>query len=216
MLDVNKIHFILASINNKRILINEIFNFMDKYRDYYRLKDNEYYYKKYAIENRFDTEEVVFIKRILQNGLPEELRNEICNYLFKKYVSENESAFSRELYMNIDQLKCMRQSGMFIGVHGYDHYWMSTLDKDQQINEIELSIKFLGKIGANTNRWAMCYPYGDYNETLLEVIKDRGCIIGFSTEVAVANIKKNNSLILPRIDTNDLPKDGNADFKIII
>lgn len=206
VLDVNKIHFILASVENKEILIDEIFNLMDKYRDCYRLKDNEYYYEKYAIRNRFDTKEVVFIKRILQSGLPKELRNNICNYLFAKYVSENESAFSRELYMNIDQLRCMRQSDMFIGVHGYEHYWLSSLDKDQQINEIELSMKFLEKIGVSTDRWAMCYPYGDYNETLLEVIKDRGCAIGFTTKVAVANIEKDNCLILPRLDTNDLPK----------
>lgn len=214
VLDVNKIHFILASVREKQILIDEIFNMMDKYRDHYKLKDNEYYYKKYAIKNRFDTEEVIFIKRTLQGVLPEKLRNEICNYLFRKYVSENESAFSRELYMNVDQLKCMKQNGMFIGVHGYDHYWLSTLDEEHQINEIELSMKFLKEIGANTDRWVMCYPYGDYDETLLKVIKDRGCTIGFTTEVAVANIERNNYLTLPRLDTNDLPKDRNAKVKI--
>lgn len=216
VLDVNKVHFILASVENKQMLINEIFSMMDKYRNCYTLKDNKYYYDKYAKNNRFDTKEVVFIKRILQGGLPEELRNEICNCLFRKYVSENESAFSRELYMNTDQLRCIKQNGMFIGVHGYDHYWLSTLNREQQINEIELSIKFLKEIGVNTDRWAMCYPYGDYDKKLLKVIKDRGCTIGFTTEVAVANTEKDSSLTLPRLDTNDLPKDRNDEFRVIM
>ena len=40
-----------------------------------------------------------------------------------------EEAFSRELYMSMDQIKCMVDCGMHIGSHGYDHYWLGHYQK---------------------------------------------------------------------------------------
>ena len=146
VLDVNKIHFILASVEDKKRIISDLHSMMDKFREKYSLEPNGYYDNKLSTEEcRYDTREVVFIKRMLQRELPENLRNIIVNFLFNKYVSKDESSFSRELYMNIDQLKCMRRKGMYIGSHGYDHYWLNTLSKEQQRNEIELSLEFLKK-----------------------------------------------------------------------
>ncbi len=51
----------------------------------------------------------------------------------------------------------------------------------------------------------MCYPYGAYNDGLLDILKDRGCIIALTTEVGVATLGENDALALPRLDTNDLP-----------
>lgn len=51
----------------------------------------------------------------------------------------------------------------------------------------------------------MCYPYGAYNDTLLALLRDWGCAIGLTTEVAVAQLGTDNPLALPRLDTNDLP-----------
>lgn len=210
VLDVNKIHFILASVPDKLKLVGEIFSMLNEFRDEYSLEDNQYYFKKLAIADRFDTKEVIFVKRMLQRELPEKLRGEIVNRLFNKYVTENEEAFSRELYMNIDQLKCMKRNGMYIGSHGYDHYWLNTLDRDAQEREIDLSLKFLQKIGGDLNDWVICYPYGAWNNTLLSIIKRRGCKVGLSTNVGIADMNTDNPFILPRLDTNDLPKDRNA------
>lgn len=205
ILDVNKIHFILASVKDKKQIVSDILSMLDKFRVEYSLESNECYYKKLAIKDRFDTAEVIFIKRILQKELPEKLRNIIVNFIFNKYVSVDESSFSRELYMNIDQLKFMRRKGMYIGSHGYDHYWLNTLSKEKQKKEIELSLEFLKKIGCNTENFAFCYPYGAYNESLLSVLKENGCSLALTTQVGIANVDK--PFILPRLDTNDLPKD---------
>ena len=210
VLDVNKIHFILASVKDKKQIVSDIFSMLDKFQVEHSLENNEYYYKKLAIENRFDTAEVIFIKRILQKELPENLRNIIVNSLFNKYVSVDETSFSRELYMNIDQLKCMRRKGMYIGSHGYNHNWLNTLSKEKQKKEIELSIEFLEKIGCNTENFAFCYPYGAYNESLLSVLKENRCSLALTTQVGIANMDK--PLILPRLDTNDLPKDKLANI----
>jgi hypothetical protein len=77
----------------------------------YQLQDFEYYYKKLAYASKYDTDEVIFIKRILQVELIEELRIKIVDNLFEKYIGMSEGSFSRELYMNEEQLKHMLRSG---------------------------------------------------------------------------------------------------------
>ena len=125
----------------------------------------------------------------------------------------DESAFSRELYMSIDQIKCMVDCGMHIGSHGYDHYWLSSLPKERQDFEIAKSIEFIEMVGGDPNSWTICYPYGDYNQDTIDLLKIHGCKMGLTTDVNVANISNNNNdaiFKLPRLDTNDLPKDSMA------
>ena len=135
--------------------------------------------------------------------------------LFRQYVSENEAAFSRELYMNKDQMKCMVRHGMCVGSHGYDHYWLDSLVPEQQAKEVDESLKFLRDIGVDMDSWVMCYPYGACNESLIQIIKERGCKLGLTTRVAEADLSVDNAFLLPRLDTNDFPKDRNADFPIM-
>src|SRR3989339_767275 len=181
VLDVNKIHFILASKKDKNLLIEDIFKLMNMYRKKYNLKENEHYFKTYANKNRFDTKEIMFIKRILQKGLPEELRKIITKELFVKYVTTDESTFSKELYMSLEHLKYMQDEGMYVGSHGY------------------------------TQHWIVSYPQGAYNDSLLSILKNRGCVIGLTTKVGIADIDTENILALSRLDTNDLPKVKNAE-----
>ncbi len=213
VLDVNKIHFILACVKNLTELIKDINHLMDCHREEYNLETNEYYYQKLAKASRFDPEEVIFVKRLLQVELPEELRNIISNILFKKYVSDNEAAFSRELYMSEDQMKCMIRHGMYIGSHGYAHYWLNSLPPDKQEVEIEKSLDFLKRIGSDVENWIMNYPYGAYNDSLINILKKKGCKFAVCTEVRTANLKSDNRYALPRLDTNDLPKDAQAAYK---
>jgi len=73
VLDVNKIHFILASTPEEKMssLLKEIALLLDKYREVYHLESFEFYYKKLAQLDRFDTKEVIFVKRLLQVELVE-------------------------------------------------------------------------------------------------------------------------------------------------
>jgi peptidoglycan/xylan/chitin deacetylase (PgdA/CDA1 family) len=210
VLDVNKIHFVLASEPDKTRIIESIFAIMDKRREFYSLENNAYYYRVFALANRFDPAEIIFIKRLLQKGLPEPLRREIVDKLFRQYVTEDEKSFSRELYLSRDQLVCMRRNGMFIGSHGYSHSWLDTLDTENQKREIELSLRFLSLLGCDTQEWAISYPYGAFNESLLSVLRARGCRIGFTTEAGIPNLDSQNPLTLSRLDTNDLPKEGDS------
>ena len=210
VLDVNKIHFILASVPDKQILIDHIFKCLNDYRSEHQLPDNNYFWNEFARPNRFDSREVVFIKRILQRGLPESLREIIVDSLFCKYVSSNEAAFAKELYLSVEQIQCMRRNGMYIGSHSYSHSWLNSIDRPAQEQEIDRSLKFLRKIGTPLHSWIMCYPYGAYNDSLLSVLSSRGCRVGLTLNVGIANLRRDNGLTLPRIDTNDLPKAADA------
>lgn len=216
VLDVNKIHFILASTPSSKfdMLLNEIKLQLDIYREEYHLESFEYYINKLAIEERFDPKEIIFVKRLLQVELEEELRKKITDEIFVKVVGIDEGAFSRELYMSIDQIKCMVDCGMHIGSHGYDHYWLSSLPKEKQEFEIAKSLEFIDMVGGDSKNWTICYPYGDYNQDTIDLLKYHGCKMGLTTDVEIANlgdIEHDSIYKIPRLDTNDLPKATDAD-----
>ena len=216
VLDVNKIHFILASTPVEKLdkLLGEIKLLLERYRKDYQLESYDYYFDKLAVANRFDPKEVIFVKRLLQVELKEELRRIMTDELFVKIVGMDESMFSRELYMSLDQIKCMVDCGMHIGSHGYDHYWLSSLPKEKQEFEIAKSIGFIDAVGGDPMNWTICYPYGDYNQDTIDLLKQHGCKMGLCTKVDIATLGSDipDSIFkLPRLDVNDLPKDANAE-----
>lgn len=219
ILDVNKIHFILASTPEEKLsqLLGELKYQLDYYRKDWNLHNYDYYFDKLAVANRFDSKEVIFIKRLLQVELDERLRKIITNDVFQKVVGMDEGMFSRELYMSMDQIKCMVDNGMHFGSHGYDHYWLNSLSKDKQKFEIRKSLEFIKEIGGDTDNWTICYPYGAYDKDTISILKENGCKLGMTTRVGVADLEdKQGDVIfkLPRLDTNDLPKSANASVNL--
>ena len=209
ILDVNKIHYILASVENKNVLVNYINHELDLARSKYHLKSNQYYWQKCGGKSIYDTESVIFVKRILQRDLPNKFRLMLLDKIFKKFVSMDEKEFSKTIYMDIDQISHLRENGMYIGNHGYEHCWLNSISPTAQIKEIDLSLDFMKKVGSDIENWIMCYPYGGYNDSLLSVLREKNCRIGLSVEVGIANLINDNLLTLPRLDTNSLPKNPN-------
>jgi peptidoglycan/xylan/chitin deacetylase (PgdA/CDA1 family) len=210
ILDVNKIHFILASLENELDLVNDLKELIKAHQKEYNLQDFDYYYKKGAHANRFETKDVVFIKRLLQVEIIEELRIKFVDILFDKYLGISEDVFSRELYMNENNLKHMLQSGMHIGSHGYDHYWWNSLNKQEISRELDLSMNFLESLGVDMNNWTACYPYGSFDNQSIQMLEERGCKLAVTTEVDIARTNKDARFMMPRLDTNDIPMDRNA------
>ena len=55
--------------------------------------------------------------------------------------------------------------------------------------------------------------YGKYNEDTISLLKENGCKLGLTTEVALissADYRTDVIYKIPRLDTNDIPKDANA------
>jgi len=205
LLDVNKIHHILAAVTNKQLLLEEVYRLINVYRHHYSLKTPQDYASSIQDTSRYDTKEVVFIKCLLQRDLPYPARTQITNDLFSKYIQINERVFSKELYMDIKQIKLMKHYGMFIGSHSYDHVWMNTLSEEEQEHEVIKSCDFLHELNIDTKNWVMCYPYGEYNESLIHILKKHHCQLGLTTRVDIANLIPEHAFTLPRLDTNDFP-----------
>lgn len=204
LLDVNKLHFILAS-SDINALVNDVFNQLNYYRgEAFDLPSNQELFQTYAQANRFDSKEIIFIKRLLQTVLPERLRNMITSNLFEKYIGVSEEKFAYELYMNYDQILCMKNAGMYIGLHGYDHYWLGNLNKQNMQSDISKALDVMSDF-LNRDSWVMNFPYGSYNDEVIQTLKEKGCKLALTTEVRVADSQQDNPFKLPRLDTNDFP-----------
>ncbi len=205
VLDVNKIHFILASQAVEK-LMPKVYQELEKYRlEGYAITPTKELYKKLAVANRFDNADVIFVKRLLQVELDEKLRNFIVNDLFKDAIPVDESAFAQELYMSYDQVKYMsKQNGITFGFHGYDHYWMNRLSPEELKNDIKKGLDVFNGIIDRKN-WICCYPYGSYSDNVISCIKSMGAVAGLATDVNVASVNEEMRFILSRLDTNDFP-----------
>ena len=206
MLDVNKIHFILANVANVGMLVADLRElYLGNDLSQITGKTFDEYWNVFAKPSRFDTADVVFVKRMLQFVLPENWRGQFSDILFKKHVSTDTYAFADDLYMSPSHLSEMVEAGMYVGSHGYRHLWLGKEAHLTQSEEIQKSLAFLKSIGASTDDWVMCYPYGDYNNETLEILREKGCFVGLTTKVGVADLQHHPHLELPRMDTNDLP-----------
>ena len=205
VLDVNKVHFVLAAIDDPTELVSFVKEIIEKNTHNCELKNFESYWSRYAVASRYDNANVMFIKNMLQHGFASEMRSAVVDELFCKVVSSDVESFAEELYMNIDHLSHMHSNGMYIGSHGYNHVWMDKITPLEQANEIDFSLKLIRKIGGSTEEWIMCYPFGAYNSLLISLLKDLNCSIGLSTKVGIADLSSNDLLTLPRLDTNDFP-----------
>lgn len=206
VLNVHKIHVILASVSDTDALLESVFDCLDSYRAQYELESNQAYYDRLAEAGRWDPAEITFVKRVLQRELGYELRSAIIDDLFAEYVDVSEPVLSRELYMHPSHLRTMIEAGMSVGGHGSSHRWLGSLSADEQRREIDRSVEFLHSLGVSTEDWSICYPYGSYDSTTLDLLEETGCKIGLTTEVGEASVTQNNALTLERLDTNDLPQ----------
>jgi len=204
VLDVNKIHFVLASTDKTKQLLRVLSERIQQYRNEFNLTAPEEYYERIeSSEHPYDPHEVIIFKRVLQRELPLEAREKIISDLFEQYVGVSESVFSNKLYMNEDQLKLMIRKGMFVGGHGFSHKWLNSLGEREQIREIKLTSEFLLSIGVNERLLVMCYPYGAFNKKTIEILEASNYQLGLTTIPELAKLTLKQRFTLPRIDTNE-------------
>ena len=204
VLDVNSIHHILASCEN----VSRLRESLDKLCLDASITNSQLanFWNEYGVASRFDDEVTIYVKQMLQHVLPEELRRVITSKLFQEYVGTSQQELSNELYMSVSEVHELVNEGMYVGSHGSRHYWLNRISKKKQIVDIQESLGFLEDVGAPTNDWVMCYPYGSYNSDTLSFLPSLGAKIGITTEVRKANLATDNLLTLPRLDTNGFPQ----------
>ena len=203
-MDVNRIHFILASLSIEQLL-PKVFERLDHYRGReYQVEDSRELFQRFAKASRFDDAGTVFVKRLLQVELPERLRNRIAEDLFEDIVGVKEESFVGELYLSMDQIRMMRRCGMEWGIHGYEHCWMNRLTPEELTCDITKAKQVFDGI-IPSHHWTCCYPYGSVSPDVIEVVRTLGACCGLTTEVRYADVKRDDIYQLPRLDTNDFP-----------
>jgi peptidoglycan/xylan/chitin deacetylase (PgdA/CDA1 family) len=202
MLDVNKLHFVLAAEPDANIIVRQIEALM---LDREGLRPFTEYWRELAMPGRYDTAEVTFIKRLLQRALPQEVRSSIVHALFLSGVTSDETAFAADLYASTDHLREMVDCGMYVGSHSARHLWMDSLDPASASSEIDESLSFLDGVGARTRDWVMCYPYGASSPELRAMLREKSCAAGLTVRPANAGIGTDDPMLLPRRDTNEFP-----------
>jgi peptidoglycan/xylan/chitin deacetylase (PgdA/CDA1 family) len=200
LLDVHKIHFLLAGGPDPGVICAAL----DEMIRERQLGDVAEFSKMYRHPSPRDSAEVIYVKRMLQKGLPPSERSEISTSLFAKYVSADERAFAEELYCSLDQLRLMASLGMHIGSHGYEHLWLSTLDVSHQEREMSASLQFLDEVyGNNDYHPTICYPYGDHSEITRKTAKSMGFVLGLADHHGVVELSTDDRWALPRVSTSD-------------
>lgn len=204
LLNVNSIQHVLACSDNVDKLVSNLNMLCLSYGISY--EKIEEFFLKYGSESKFDNPSTVYIKKMLQYVLPENLRNKITSSLFNDYVGISEREFAKELYMNNKEIAELIKNGMFVGSHGSMHYHLDQISDNEQKKDLMQSLEFLEEVGAQTSDWIICYPHGAYNDRTISIVKELGAVIGLTTDFRTAFIKKDNPLTLPRLDTNNLPQ----------
>jgi peptidoglycan/xylan/chitin deacetylase (PgdA/CDA1 family) len=197
VLDVHKSQFVIAASDDRSALARRIFELVPE-------EDETTLRTRLTLPHRYDTPETVLVKRLLQDGLPEDDRRRVLDTLFAELVSDDERAFADGLYLDLAGLRELRALGMELAGHGWDHKRLELLDDESQRAELEGSVRLLRDAGASTDGWAMCFAYGSRDETSLRLLRELGCATAFTTEPRVATLD-DDPLQLPRLDTNDLP-----------
>ena len=204
LLDVHAIQFVLASASDVGVLVEET---IEACRTAGVSKETiDSVRNGLTNESRFDSGEIVFLKRLLQRDLDDEVRKDIVGKLFERYVGRSVKDFSTDLYMSIEEIKSLTRLGMYVGSHTYSHEWLNEMTPAAQEVEIRRSVEFLSEIGTDTKEWIMCYPYGAYNSDTIRILRKYQCVVGLTAEVGVASWSHSDPLEMKRFDTNDFPQ----------
>jgi len=200
----NKIHFILArSINFDQIFF-EIENFIVK-KTNLDMKNIYNKAKKIKIkQRRFDNPNSVIIKNIFNFAIPDVFKSKLVDYIFKKIITKNNTAFAKNIYLKKSHIIEMNSDKMHFGTHSSSHLWLGKNTKIKQERDIKKSIYDLQRILGKNEILSICYPFGSYNKETIQIVKKLGFLFGFSNKYGKINSNTNfNRYTIPRFDCKD-------------
>ena len=140
-------------------------------------------------------------KDLIENALP--LLNKynfkatcliVSNLIGKNNIwdEHNKNIKNKEL-MNLSEINYWLKNGMFIGSHSKNHKKLTLLDKNDAVKEIINSKDELENLtGTSIN--SFCYPYGLYNENIIEIVKKND--LAFTTNRSRFDTKKHDKYLL--------------------
>ena len=116
----------------------------------------------------------------------------------------NNNNFKKMKLMNLDQINEWVLNGFDVGSHSMDHLDLPKLNKEEKVNQIFNSKKFLNDM-LNINTETFAYPYGSYDIESSDIVK-RYYEFAVTTRRSRYIKEKFNNELLPRIP---ISKDDN-------
>ncbi len=83
-------------------------------------------------------------------------------------------------HMTVEQLRELHEKGWIIGSHSHNHLDLTRLPYAKLRDELKISKEILEEI-IGDEVFAIAYPYGRYNQKVLEAAAETGYIVGFGT-----------------------------------
>jgi peptidoglycan/xylan/chitin deacetylase (PgdA/CDA1 family) len=138
------------------------------------------------------------LKYLLTVELPIELRNEVVNALFERFIGAS-ARWARFWYLSWDDLARIESLGHTIGGHGYSHEPYQRLTPAQRRADMRQVAQVLRDgIGADIRPFS--FPYGSFDDDTAEACRKSGFVHAFTTESRPVT-PGCDPMRLPRIDT---------------
>tara|TARA_B100000965_G_scaffold252156_1_gene212144 strand:+ start:5408 stop:6337 length:930 start_codon:yes stop_codon:yes gene_type:complete len=204
ILDVHRIHILLAKVDPKSIYSYLIQNEINDFLDDTKVEE----FKKLTYQTQINDQYTLNVKRILNYFILYKHRSSVIDMVFKKFIDYNYTV--DDYYLNTQNLKEMSSEGMMIGSHSENHMVMSKLSNNSQKKEIINSFDFLENELGSLSIKSFCYPYGgfhSFNNITENILEDQGCDFSFNVEQRDIDINDINkrAQALPRYDCNQFP-----------
>lgn len=209
VLDVNKVQFVLAAAGNAAAIAADVDRAIEREVGFDAAAVAGFR-SRWRRPSRFDTADTVYVKRMLQHGLPDPVRSRLLDALFRRHVTADEAGFARDLYLSVEDARALGSEGVDFGAHGDRHVPLPALDRAGKTAEIDGALEALDAIGTPRERFLFSYVKGEHDAESIELLRARGCGGAVTTRPALVEVSADHLLTLPRLDTNDLPADGAA------
>jgi peptidoglycan/xylan/chitin deacetylase (PgdA/CDA1 family) len=135
-----------------------ILTFDDGYRDFVK--------NAYPILKKYDTKAIIFV---------------VAGLTDKFNIWDWEKIKVKKPLMDWEEIKFLVKEGFEIGSHTITHPFLTKIPEKTAKSEIEDSKKMLeDKLGIQINTF--CYPYGDYNEKIKDMVINAGYKMAFTTQ----------------------------------
>lgn len=218
VLDVNKVHFVLAKVPDHEKLSAEVEAHLRDMMGPNAAREIAAFRRDMWKPSRWDPAPTVYIKRILQRGPPAAIRSAVASQLFQTHVSTDQQAFAEDLYLTPAQAREMCGAGMHFGSHGHQHIWFNHSTRAEQESDIVESLRLRTSLGLKPGEHSFCYPYGGYDTHTLDLMKLHGFGVGLTTRLALNPLDGHTSMLeLARIDAGaDVPEGRTAEPRGIL
>lgn len=198
---VHKIHILRSSVDP-----NEFIDMLNSNSDRLGIRIDDSVTAKEATNHyKYDSIEHAKVKYLLNFKMSSEERDILINECFRDRFAGEETAISKNLYMDVDQVRELGELD-YIGTHTHEHVPVGMLDSSGIRREISESMRLIMS-WCGRKPFALSYPYGSIeasSKTAARIAHEEGIKFAFTMERA-ANYDLSNPMHLARFDNNDMP-----------